>query len=449
MSGDRDEGAFERTAMVDKPSIVGAAWWQESVQASDPIARRRALTALVGVGASVAVASLVAVVASSPIDVATMDRPSLDMQRELGWSFGADSDELTFDGESRRPFDRADLDRMVADLAPAEAAHRPFAVSTLFEAPPAVPRHPIQGDAPIRPLRDVLVPISTPAMDVAYRAGRGLAALLDGVQSPALAVVVDLPGPLAVAFAAGLAGRFDPAFGFDNWPHPWGVVPAHLTLAAAAYYQPLFRRRTAERAAGAPIAFVLDRSRLAPYDGDAAEFDNRHVAKLPAAGKLSELGVRRVLYVAPTAADTLELDDVNELLVAWSGAGIDVKRIAVTDFAPEPADVGTQPAPSAPGEPADAELAHAYWGGRADRGPAFWRLYGWGPASAPPVDAPESLSNGWAYVPRPRPTPFSGAARPPDFGEVTVLVAAATGAILGAQLVRSGSRGRSSGSSGG
>src|SRR5271170_5569626 len=72
-------------------------------------------------------------------------------------------------------------------------------------------------------------------------------------------VVVDLPGPEAVAFAAGAASAFDPVFALDNWPHPRGVVPAHQTLAAAAYCQPLFARRASGSAAPRWPLLVLDR----------------------------------------------------------------------------------------------------------------------------------------------------------------------------------------------
>jgi len=71
-------------------------------------------------------------------------------------------------------------------------------------------------------------------MQNAYRAGKALASLFAGVP-PHTMVIVDLPGPEAMAFAAGMAELFDPCFTFENWPHPRGVVPAHLTLAAAAF----------------------------------------------------------------------------------------------------------------------------------------------------------------------------------------------------------------------
>src|SRR5689334_23419108 len=60
----------------------------------------------------------------------------------------------------------------------------------------------------------------------------------------------------------------------DNWPHPKGVVPAHQTLAAAAYFQPLFAKRAG---VGSPPMLVLDRRRLAAYTDDRSE--ERRVGK--------------------------------------------------------------------------------------------------------------------------------------------------------------------------
>jgi hypothetical protein len=137
--------------------------------------------------------------------------------------------------------------------------------------------------------------------------------------------VVDLDGPDSVAFAAGASGRFDPVFLFDNWPHPHGVVPAHLTLAAAAYYQPMFANAAMASPSGAPPApmFVLDRQRLATYTDSATQFDNRWVARMPGVQALRSLGIKRLLYVGPIGC-TRELDDLNDDLVTDHTAGISV-----------------------------------------------------------------------------------------------------------------------------
>src|SRR5207248_1309850 len=87
---------------------------------------------------------------------------------------------------------------------------------------------------------------------------------------------LDVQGPTSVAVAAGMAPGFDPVFVLDNWPHPLGVVPSHLTLGAVLYYRPLFMRLRGSRTGRAPPVFVLDRNRLARYTDEETQFDNRY-----------------------------------------------------------------------------------------------------------------------------------------------------------------------------
>ncbi|MFS8069847.1 MAG: hypothetical protein ACMG6S_26070, partial [Byssovorax sp.] len=208
---------------------------------------------------------------------------------------------------------------------------------------------------------------------------------------------------------------------------------AHLTLGAAAYYQPLFAKMMASRKQPGPAALVLDRDRLAAYTDDASQFDNRYAAKLPTAAALKELGVKNVLYVVPTKGDVAELDDLNEQLVAYVSAGLSVKAVAVTDFGP-----------AAPG-PAAGDVPY-YYGSDPETHQNFWVHYPWNPAAKPASRAAVGVSIGYSYTPRPRTTPFSSsaAAAPTGFGYVPVIVAVGTGAILGAKLSRSGSWNRAS-----
>ncbi len=242
-------------------------------------------------------------------------------------------------------------------------------------------------------------------------------------------------------------------FALDNWPHPRGVVAAHRTLAAAAYYQPLFARRAGTSGALPPM-IVLDRRRLDPYTDDSSQFDNRHLARVPGAPALAALGITRVLYVAPTGADG-ELDDLNTTFVLYKGANLDLKLVGADAFGVDPGEE----APSSPGPDDERPLYH--YGGRAVSNGWFWHDYPW---ITPPPDAPghppvppQVKLLGLTYQPVPRATPFSTAdavspgsvLRPSGFGTVPVVVSVATGLVLGAKLFRSGSWNRSAGGWGG
>jgi hypothetical protein len=388
------EPTLRRDALVDEPGLVGARWWQDSV--FDPVGRRSVILGLLAAGTAFGAAAL-AVEACAP--TTTGRRRALDLQRQYGWSFGAPGDALVFDGTTTQPFDRNRLDRMVAELGPRVSAHRSFYVPTLFEAPAAQPRAVASGDtAPVPPLKAALRPIVTPGMQRAFDWARAHAEGLATAEGPVL--VVDLNGEDSVAFAAGAMGLFDPVFLFDNWPHPRGVVPAHLTLAAAAYYQPMFAQAALD---DAPPMFVLDRRRLAPYRDDAEQFDNRWVARLPSAEVLRSWGAKTVLYVAPSRRLPWELDDLNDDLVADAAAGLSIAAID---------------------------------------------------ASAPELRRPGGASPGEPYAPAPRRTPFSRGAQgvattaPDAFGSVPVEVSLLGGTVLGVAWSRSGSWNRGWGTGG-
>lgn len=443
---------FQRTHLTDNPGIIGARWWQESLAiAGDPVARRQALQGLAIVGASLlgvgVIGSLACRSASGDDDSRVEKRDALAMQRDYGWSFGAEADPLTFDGQSQAPFNRAALDTLVADLTPPTAALRPYYVPTLLQAPPAMPRLTVQGSTtPVKPLREVLTPINTPAMREAYRQGKALASLFEGTPTDRL-VIVDMDGPLSVAFAAGAASVFEPVFVLDNWPHPLGVVPSHLTLAAVAYYQPLFVKARAARRSAYPL-LVLDRARVAPYSSEATQFDNRYVARLPSAANLKTLGVKRVLNVNPSASYPNETDDLNTDLLEYTRSGVEVRGAAATDFRPDPATPPTPPA----GQPAPAtpdDWPPYFYGGDAGSHYWFWNDYKWNAPQKPAKKAPSGVSGlATSYAPTPRTTLYSGTGtgtaktRPAGMGAMPVLVAAATGLVVGAAVSRSGSYNR-------
>jgi hypothetical protein len=468
-----DSEPFQRDEHVDKPGIVGARWWQEGLAQVDPVARRSALKGLlIGAGALAGLGVLIGVttagssssaekVEGADEDFRTDQKAALDMQREYGWNFGATSDRLVFDGRSTAPFDKSALTTLAADLSPGQSTLLPFFVSSLLQSPTALRKTTPAGDPDtFTPLKDVLVPIFTPAMDAAYRRGRALADLFDAAHhagTSSIAVIVDLPGPEAVAFAAGASTALDPVFLFDNWPHPKGVVSAHLALAAAAYYQPLFARARKNTPKNAPPIFVLDRSRLAAYADDSKQFDNRYIARVPSTPVLAKLGISRILYVAPTDTDR-ELDDLNDDFVYTVRQGAQLKVLGATALA---SGIAVTPPPGTTSDAGVPDGPTYFYGGDPTMHEWFWIDYPWSTpyvakGMKPPVE-PTFTRTGPSYVPVPRPGPFSTGAyagsltppRPVAFGTVPVVIAAATGVILGAKMSRSGSWTRSSSWGGG
>lgn len=483
MSDTQGQTPFEQNKQVDRPGLIGASWWRES-RKEERIAttnRREALRNMLvaGGGLTVITASLsVFGVAccddeeEEGVEYKMDDRSSLAVQQEYGWNFGSVEQKLTFDGTQSATFDKGALARMPTELSPANAKYKPYFTPTLFQSPTALPRKSIEGQSPTVPLADALVPILTGSMNDAYKQGGGLANLFKG-KNAATAVVVDMPGPDAVAFAAGAAEVLDPVFTFDNWPHPVGVVKAHMTLAAAAYYQPRFAKTRAARPANALPIFVLDATRLAAYSDETKQFDNRYVAKLPPAAQLKEMGIKRVLYVLPQAsARLIELDDLNADFVEYEKAGVDVKIVAATDFRADPG-AKVDPTERAKLEQ-DGQWPPYYYGGDDDDD-GFWGDYGWSDVGGGGDTTPATdVSNGKTYAPSSRSTMFSSTtmsggtttktATGSSFATTAVAVALGTGAVLGARhaaskwggsstgrsgTTRSGSFGRSGGRTGG
>ena len=469
---DRSE-PLQRDELVDKPGIVGARWWQDGLDGADPVARRTALKALFGAAVGVAaVGGLVALLArrssGSSASYGSVDdydtsqsRASLAMQREYGWNFGAAGEPLVWDGDTITPFTGAALATLVKDLSPAATEYRPFFVPTLLESVTAERKTvPPADPGTFVPLKDVLTPIFTPAMGVAFRTGRALASLFDKskfADAPQVALVVDLPGPETIAFAAGAANIFDPVMLMDNWPHPRGVVRSHLALAAAAYFQPLFAKARSTRKKSPPM-FLLDRGRLAPYTDDSAHFDNRFVAKMPTFSSLKSQMLPTILYVAPASRDTLEMDDLNDHFVAMVAYGVNVSMVAADSFGPDPtAAAGAAPAPNADagvGSPVPTpDTPLHYYGKRAACHAWFWTDYRTLGLSSrlPAAREPDFPRPAALYGPSARTSQFSNGLGGSDhpvpigFGKVPVIIAVGTGVVVGAAMSRSGSWTRAAG----
>jgi hypothetical protein len=460
---------------------LGARWWQDGLEAHY---RPPALPLVLAMGGAAATAGLTGCVELiQSRDDMDVDVDALELQRREGWNVGQPGAQLSFPGASASdiaggPSWRERIATLPQRMQPTQLALLPYYVPTLLQAAAA----PSSAE-----LRAQLRPIATPEMARAFARGQALLTLFGQVGFPTdSAVVIDVPGPEAVAVAAGMAARFEPVMTFDNWPHPLGVVPSHLTLGAVLYYAPIFEQARAARPQPAPPVFVLDANRLAPYGDADRQFDNRYLAKLPNAEGLARLGIKHLLYVRPDAGHAQELDDLNADFVALDQARIEIRMLALTDLtestAPPPAgptevaadnpdggvvaELGEADQPPPPPEEiyfwptGDGAGARFYFGGSWYWHCHFWDFYGWYPsprgyrgtngqrvhvAQPPPVHVaqPPPLSGARAYRPAVRATLFSGPALPTrGLGHVSVRASRWDGHLTGVRAGRSGSFGR-------
>lgn len=441
--GGQDAKSFHRLIFIRRDDLLAARWWHEGMQtSSEPsLNRRAALKVLLGM-TGVAGAGLLFRGACRALGNSVVTMDALDLQRKEGWSVGAQGRPLVFPDavrlDSSGGTDWAkSFGSLGRDLAANDPQWEPYSVSTLFD----VFNNP-RGAG----LAQVISPMHSVAMDVAEHAAEAVAALFSTEDTERTALVLDLPGSESVAGAAGAAGVFAPVFLFDNWPHPLGVVPSHETLAAAIYYRPLLLQKRNERDLSAPPAFILDSRRLSPYRDESDRFDNRYLARLPTAENLGQLGIKRILYVTATA-QAHEQDDLNDDFVAFKNKGIDIKMVALSDFAPASEQVLR-----------DSQLPmteHRYfYGGHPHGAYVFWSSYHW---SSPAFSGgswqgrlPRPVSRGGSFSPASRPTMFSsrtvgglsgvGKQRPSGFGRVSYRSGSSS-------MGRSGSFGRAGSSS--
>lgn len=434
---------------IDTANYVGARWWYEGLEREvDGVARRKAIFGLLAIGVGlVGVGALVNKIAKSPKPI---DTDSLEAQKSFGWNVGSE-DPLDYQAAALgEACDPQVMSTLATRLGPKTPAHLPYYRGTLFQSLAATPTTTGLVDTG-KALRDQMRPVSNAETKLAFDRGVALASLFEPAVIAGKAVLVDLPGPLAVAFAAGLASRFDPVFLFDGWPHPQGIVPSHLTLGSVLYYQELLEQRAAERDPAAPPAFVLDRARLTPYEDDSDKFDNRYLAAPPSADALAGLGVKQLLYVS-TQGDT-EADDLNEDFLAYGKKGIELRMVALGDFTPDPS--GNKPETVVAKRGSSGSYStnpNVYYGGSRGSHYWFWHSYGWGTPPRP-ASSPSYLPVRPVYVPTSRPTPFSGLgntgfgrAKPSNFGRVTVHPSSGSGSPAG--YSRSGSWGRGGSTSG-
>lgn len=363
---------------------------------------------------------------------------ALALQRQHGWNVGAEPSRLLFIGATNNDATGStawqrytDPTRLMNAWRPQAELWQPFYSPALMQA--------LQSDS----LRQQIRPISTTAMQEAFGRGTTLRQdLLSQVtKGDETLFVADLPGPEAVAFGAGMAGWADVVVDFDNWPHPFGVVRSHETLAALLYYAPYLHEQKQQLPVSPPGLMVLDNQRLTPYTDAAKQFDNRYLATVPPAPALKERGIKHLMYIVPDRSQQHESDDLNDEFVEYKQAGIDTAIFPLSDLKKV-----TQPvARTAPdGTTQRVRESHYYYGGGLNSHLGFLMLYaflaprpsayysspyGGGrrislPQTTPPSTRPPS------YTPRPRPTQFSGTRvggrsgvgrrKPSGFGRATV-----------------------------
>lgn len=427
---------------IDNPRYIGARWWYEGLEREvDGVARRKALLGFMALGVGIAgIGWGISKVTKSA--ASGIDSDALEAQKSYGWNVGADDVPLDYQaGALGEACDPNVLTTLATRLRPTDPAFVPHYRATLFQALAATPTASGLVDTG-KALRDQMRYVSNTETQLAFDRGRAMAALFEGAAAKGKALVVDLPGPLAVAFAAGLSEKLEPVFGFDGWPHPRGVVPSHLTLGSALYFTDLFEKTAKSRPTGAAPVFVLDRARLSPYEDDSDKFDNRYVAVLPTADSLASLGVTQLLYVS--ADGDKEADDIADDFVAYKKKNIDLRMVSTADFTADTSAPAQKVAVAPRGASASYESnPNVYYGGSSGTHFWFWNTYGWGSPPRPatrPVFVPVRPS----YVPSPRTTPFSSTSgsrsRPSDFGRVTVHPSPSGGKPAG--YSRSGSWGR-------
>jgi len=412
-------------------------WWQKVSRRGWIIGGAAAGAVTIG-----GVAALVALLSEEEIDT-----DSLELQKKSGWNIGSENRPLTFsvpttqlDSRNSQAWQKyLDSNAMLAAFEP-RGKWQPYFVPTLIQS--------LQAES----LRSQLKPIFGPSMDASYGRGQALAEdILANAANPGeTAIIVDLIGRDSIAYGAGLASHGRLITTFDNYPHPLGVVPSHETLAAMLYYADEIAAKQATLPEHAPPVFLLDAYRINDYKDADNQFDNRYLAKVPPAAKLTEAGIKHIIYVTPDSSRKVEMDDLNEDFVDYKNAGISVAILPASEFMP------------APTQSAGTSRPRYYYGGHPMG--SVWFFYSYPYYVPSPVYVSRTpyyrmvspatnpmVSRVPGYTPAPRQTMFSssrmggargvGRSKPSGFGRSTVRVGSG-GRITGTRAGRSGSFGR-------
>lgn len=395
----------DQTSRPEQNDTTG--WWEESLD------RRAAGRRIAAIGAGAALLSTVGISISGcgddepefdAAETAENARDAIEVQKDEGWNVGADKSSLPFRNasatDSRKSLDGwkeyTDPAKLRDAWAPADEGDRKFVSAELINS---LGQPSLQAS---------IQPVHSASMDEAYSRGLGMKALLQENEEPEkTAVVVDLPGPEAVAYGAALADYANVVLTLDNWPHPKGVVPSHETLGAMLYYADEVAEKKEDVPEKAPTVFIMDSNRLTEYRDQGDLFDNRYMATMPTAANLKGEGIETIIYATPDDKRTTELDDLNDDFVAYRESGVNVTMMPLTDFRPASPDLVAEH-----GEVPQNNSSHRtyYYGGHPYFLPFFFTSYyamGMGRRySTAGRTAPRGISKP-RYTPTKRPTMFS------------------------------------------
>ena len=303
--------------MSDSPS-----WWKEM------LTRRQASQRAAMVGVAIAGLGTAATSAGCNKDP-DIESDARELQEQHGWNVGFDAETIDLSDTSRTDSlgnrdweDRRTAEALLAATRPETQRWRSHESPALFQSL-AQPT-----------LAEVIEPIHNAEMDRAYGVAFAVAELVDASENPEKTmIIVDMPGAMAVAAAAGASTMSEPVFWLDNWPHPRGVVASQEPLAATLYYAAEFEQSRPVREAlpTHSTIVVLDSNRLVPYTDATSQFDNRYMAELPSGEVLEQYGVDKVVYLT-AAAVTEEADDLNEIFVEYNKRGMEVALLNCEQF---------------------------------------------------------------------------------------------------------------------
>lgn len=412
-------------SMKPETESHGTDWWQKM------LTRREANQRLAKISLAAAALATVGGLSSCGSDEETIEETAestedaLALQKEEGWNVGMEDRRLTLANKTAADSQNSmdwisyrDPQKLLSAWSPTDSTWEPFVVPTLVQS---LSQPSLQQE---------IAPVHTASMDEAYSRGLGMKEILRATKDPSnTLVVVDIPGPEAVAYGAALSDVANVVVSFDNWPHPAGVVGSDQTLGAMLYYAQEVEKQREKRPDDAPTVLLLDANRLADYTDSGDKFDNRYVAKLPPSDKLKSIGVENVMYAVSSQSVQNEADDINEDFVAYGKQGLNVTMFPLSEF---------QPANDVPDSVqkryAESGTHHRpyYYGGGFGYMPLFFSYYPLAYAFGSPMyrgTAPRTVSRP-NYSPTPRQTMFSsrtvgggasgvGRSKPTGFGRVS------------------------------